>query len=85
MFKKAKIKNKGKNQNSIPMFKKAKTEVSKSQNPDFQCLEKPKINNSHVRNSRGSHFQCLEKPNFTISVFGIAKIRNSNAWNSENS
>ena len=62
MFKKAKIKNKGKNQNSIPMFKKAKTEVSKSQNPDFQCLEKPKINNSHVRNSRGSHFQCLEKP-----------------------
>ena len=40
---------------------------------------------SNVWKSQHKEFQRLEKPNVTISMFGIAKIRNSNAWNSGNS
>ena len=52
------------------MFGKAKIEVSKTQDPDFQYLEKPtkripmlgkaKIHNSSAWNSQNSQFQCLE-------------------------
>ena len=40
---------------------------------------------SSVWKSQHKEFPRLEKPKFTIPMFGIAKIRNSNAWNSENS
>ena len=68
----------------IPMFGKAKIQnfiVWKSQNSQFQCLEKKKsripifgsakIPTSSVWKSHNSLFQCLEK----------AKMENSNVWN----
>ena len=50
----------------------------KSQNSEFQCLEKPKIKNSNDWNRQNSYFQCLEMPKLRIPVFGKAKIHNSN-------
>ena len=62
----------------IPM-----SNVCNSQNSEFQCLEKPKLENSNVWNSQNSQFQCLEPPKFRIPMFGNAKIQNSIVWRSQ--
>ena len=58
------------------MFGKAKLEnfnVWKSQNPEFQSLEKLK-----------SRVPVFEKPNSRILMFGKAKIKNTNVKKSQN-
>ena len=58
------------------MFGKAKLENSnvwKSQNPEFQSLEKVK-----------SRVPVFEKPNSRIPMFGKAKIKNTNVKKSQN-
>ena len=72
--------------------------VWKSQNPEFQCLEiaknclefqclaKPKLRILMIGKAKiRNSFLCLEKPKLRISVFGKAKIQNSNDWKSQNS
>lgn len=59
------------------MFGKAKIENSnvwKSQNSEFQCLE-----------NQNPEFQlCWKKPKYRIPMFGKAKIQNSKVWKGEN-
>ena len=65
------------------MFGNAKiknSSVWKSQNSQFQCLEKPKIKNFIDWNRQNSYFQCLEMRKFRIPMFGKAKIHDSNVW-----
>ena len=66
------------------MFGKAKIQnanVWKSQNIEFQCLEKPK----HRISIFGKAKKQSSKKIFRIPMFGNDKIQNSNDWKSHDS
>ena len=50
----------------IPLFR-------KSQNLEFQCLEKGKMQNSNLWKTPKSKLQSLEKAKFGIPMFGKSK------------
>ena len=73
------------------------TNVWKSQNPQFQTLErqfssknkefhqlKSQNLNSNVRKSTNPKYFCLEKPKSSIPMIGRAQTLNSHVWKSQN-